>query len=71
MAIMKQDLIIKINYMNLTNEVMVKSQLQDVKVSPVEIKDAPVITDGICIDCENRLHCVWQENNKYLCEHFE
>lgn len=57
--------------MNVTNDIMVKSPLQRLKDSPAEIKEVKVIASGICVDCENRLHCVWQENSKYLCEHFE
>ncbi len=26
---------------------------------------------GLCVTCSNKPHCVWLENNKQLCEHFE
>ena len=28
-------------------------------------------TDGLCIICENREHCVWVENDKIFCNHYE
>lgn len=26
---------------------------------------------GLCVTCSNKPHCVWLENNKQVCEHFE
>ena len=26
---------------------------------------------GICINCDNRKHCNWLENNKTFCEHHQ
>lgn len=31
----------------------------------------PKIFSGLCFNCDNRGHCVWQENKKLKCEHFE
>lgn len=38
--------------------------------------DLPLHTDtvvmtGLCVLCENRPHCVWVENSKLNCEHYE
>lgn len=27
--------------------------------------------EGLCVICENRNHCVWVENKKIYCEHYE
>lgn len=29
------------------------------------------VAQGLCFTCDNRRHCVWQENRKQFCEHFE
>ncbi|MDT0686023.1 hypothetical protein [Autumnicola psychrophila] len=26
---------------------------------------------GLCFNCDNRRSCVWKENRKLYCEHFE
>lgn len=30
-----------------------------------------MMAEGLCLTCDNRRHCVWQENKKQFCEHFE
>jgi hypothetical protein len=34
------------------------------------IQDA-ILTDGLCVVCDNKPHCVWVENNKIYCQHYE
>ena len=29
------------------------------------------LADGLCVICENKNHCVWAENKKIYCEHYE
>ena len=42
-------------------------------VNSAQLQDQfPVhFTDGLCIICENKGHCVWVENKKIHCEHYE
>lgn len=30
-----------------------------------------LINFGLCLQCENLPHCVWSENDKIYCEHYE
>ena len=30
-----------------------------------------LIAEGLCVACENRPHCIWVENTKIYCEHYE
>lgn len=35
-----------------------------------ETKDQSV-KEGLCISCDNRGNCQWEENNKIHCEHYQ
>ena len=32
---------------------------------------AEMIVDGICTNCDNLGHCVWQHNNNTNCQHYQ
>ena len=29
------------------------------------------LKEGLCVSCENRGNCLWEENNKIYCEHYQ
>ncbi|NRT12902.1 hypothetical protein [Flavobacterium sp. 14A] len=54
-------------------EVMQKTTLQDRSITAAS-EDGSVISDvnlGLCINCENNNHCMWQRTNKMFCEHYQ
>lgn len=57
--------------MNLIKNVLIKDFApktdQSFTLKPEKLK----IAQGLCITCSNRPHCVWLENNKLMCEHFD
>lgn len=30
-----------------------------------------VLSTGLCITCDNNAHCLWRQNDKVYCQHFE
>lgn len=30
-----------------------------------------VLTNGLCVTCENNAQCLWRQNAKIYCQHFE
>jgi hypothetical protein len=29
------------------------------------------VKEGLCVSCDNRGNCQWEENNKIYCEHYQ
>lgn len=29
------------------------------------------LTKGLCVTCDNNAHCLWHQNDKIYCQHFE
>lgn len=57
--------------MNLINAVMMKDPPLKEEKSFIASQKTRVVAEGLCITCSNRPHCVWLENKKLLCEHFD
>ena len=57
--------------MNLIKNVLIKDFAPSVDQFFTRTQKNGKIAQGLCITCSNRPHCVWLENNKLLCEHFE
>lgn len=57
--------------MNFLKNLLVNDLPHHVEQPVLPFQKSHRITQGICLTCSNRPHCVWQENNKQLCEHFD
>lgn len=56
---------------DLLNFLRGKNEPIESATSNSEIKYPIHLTDGLCGVCDNRGHCVWVENEKLYCEHYE
>ncbi len=52
---------------NLMMDTLVKVEKKASRPSSNKVK----LTKGLCISCENNSHCLWRQNDKIYCQHFE
>lgn len=57
--------------MNLIKDIAVNTLPQAVEKVFMPSSKRIKIAQGLCLTCDNRSHCHWQENKKQFCEHFE
>lgn len=62
---------LKGNFMNLIKNMAVGNLSEIVEKTFMPFNKSKKVATGLCLTCDNRPHCIWQENRKQFCEHFE
>ena len=50
------------------------TKMQDRSGAATAVEDRIVTNEanlGLCSNCDNSSHCMWQRNNKMFCEHYQ
>ncbi len=57
--------------MNFVKNLM-KDSLKEVDKNAFRLSSNRVaLTKGLCITCDRKAHCIWAQNQKIYCQHFE
>lgn len=52
-------------------DVLVRNPPRGVAPTLYPVPKKETVAEGTCITCENKSHCVWLENKKIYCEHYQ